>query len=97
MRLIGDLQLAVCFQLADEPNSKRGNEFTEREKLIDRVPTKEVGDGTLAEARVLSRGGEEVEGEDVESFLTSVSEEEAGEEVANLYMKSGDDDEIKMR
>lgn len=67
--------------------------MTDREKLIDRVPMKEVGGGTLAEARVLSRGGGEVEGEDADSFLMSVSEEEAGEEVANLYMNSADDDD----
>lgn len=49
----------------------------------------EVGDGTLAEARALGTGG----GEDVESFLMCVSEEEAGEEAGNLYMNSDDDRE----
>lgn len=61
--------------------------MTDRKKLIDRVPGKEVGDGTLAEGRVLSRGGE-VDGEDVERFLMSLSEEGAGEEMANLYMNA---------
>ena len=83
LRLIGDLQHPTCRQDADEPNTSRGADLTDRAKLIG-LEMRVIGEEALPEARVLSRVGNG--DERVESFLMSVSEEDGGEMAALCMM-----------